>query len=183
MSHGNMTMEQAKELQRRYNNTKRYRVLWNTLKQRCRKKGYVFDERFNIFEDFLFWCQNQIGYNCLDLSGNSYECETDLLSKGCKSYSPDTILFVPKSVNQLCLTKRKKRGVQYLEGKNKPYRAYLGKFGKSVHLGYFESEEEAYSVVCAERVKYIDELKDLYGDTVDERVWLELKDVKWFGKD
>lgn len=39
--------------------------------------------------------------------------------------------------------KRSGTGVMFYEGRPKPWRAYLHSKGKKIHLGYFETEEEA----------------------------------------
>ena len=41
------------------------------------------------------------------------------------------------------LTRRRGKGVQYMEGRVNPWRAYIHNKGKKVHIGYYLTEQEA----------------------------------------
>lgn len=156
--------------------------LWNNIKFRAKRCGYGISELFLNFDEWLAWSRKQKGFMELDLSGHIFQTESDLLSNGLKRYSEDTVVYVPNPVNQLCKPSSSKGGVQYQEGKSKPYRAYINKFGKSIGLGYFNCEYDARCVVYKERLIFINELEELYYDRVDERVWGELRNDRWMPK-
>lgn len=52
-------------------------------------------------------------------------------------------------------------------------------FGKQTHLGYYASLEEAIIVAKEQRVVYVNILKGMYGDTVEQKVFEALLDDKW----
>ena len=83
--------------------------LWVKINGRC-SNGYILKERpgyassenkFNSFQEFATWCNNQEGYNNKDPNGRFWSIDKDILSPaGLSYYSEDTCLFVPNDVNQ-----------------------------------------------------------------------------------
>ena len=155
--------------------------LWLTMVNRS-KNGYAkLGKEFEIFWDWLSWAKQQKGFMCRDVNGKLFEMESDLFSDE-KTYSPNTVVFVPNSLNQMCKpTKRGSmpKGIQYFEEKAKPYRVYRPYGGKQKHLGYYETFEQAVEEALKGRKEHLDSLKDLYGDSVDHRVFDELMKDKW----
>ena len=128
------------------------------------------------------WAKQQKGFMCKDEKGKTYQMETDLFSNGEKIYSKDTVVFVPNTVNQMCKPSKKgdlPKGVQYFHEKRKSYRAYGVEFGKQIHLGYYNSLEEAVAVAKEQRIVYVNKLIDLYGETVEPKVFKALLEDKW----
>lgn len=78
--------------------------------------------------------------------------DKDFLSEGCKQYSPETCVFIPKWLNN-CIQDRSKHLGEYLPGVY--WHKNMGKFKaslsrgmgrKTVHLGYFDTQEEGHMV-------------------------------------
>lgn len=156
--------------------------IWNGMRCRCNKGYAKLSEDFQNFWDWLEWAKQQKGFMCKDEKGKTYQMETDLFSIGDKSYSKETVVFVPPAINQMCKPTKKgdlPKGVQQFKGKWKEYRAYGVEFGKQVHLGYYMTLEEAVIVAKEQRVFYVDKLKSIYGDTVESKVFEVLLEDRW----
>ena len=135
--------------------------------------GYIVSENFKNFQYFAEWCNNQSGFNT-----KGWQLDKDLLSKNDLIYSEDTCAFLPRHLNVLLTDKGASRGtgvlgVQFHKGSGK-YRAQVGKWGNVFHLGYFETEGEAFSAYKLEKGRHIREAAEFYKDVLDDRVYLAL---------
>ena len=99
-----------------------------------------------IFSSFKAWMKKQ------DWQGK--ELDKDLLVQGNKQYSPRTCVFVSKEVNALIVSNSVTVGALkvgvYLRKdliKNK-FKSYCNDNGKAIHLGYYETEDEAHNTYC-----------------------------------
>lgn len=159
--------------------------IWNCVKQRVGKgiyKDVTMSDNFKNFDYFQSWCKEQKGYGIVDENGRPYNLDKDILSNGVKVYHEDICVFVPMHINIVCRSKygnNKTKGVQYFKERKKPYRAYMSKFSKPIGLGYYETEQEAYSVYLKAKREYLDELILLYKDNLDTRVIEVLMTDKW----
>ena len=156
--------------------------IWLSMVNRCNTGYAKLSKEFEVFWDWLAWAKEQKGFMCKDSSGNVFQMESDLFSEE-KTYSPDTVVFVPNSINQMCKPSKKgglPKGVQYFLDKAKPYRAYSPYDGLQKHLGYFGTMEEALVASLAGREEYLTSLKDLYSETVEGKVFTELMKPKWY---
>lgn len=155
--------------------------LWLTMVNRC-KNGYAkLGKEFEVFWDWLSWAKQQKGFMCRDVNGKLFEMESDLFSDE-KTYAPNTVVFVPNSLNQMCKpTKRGSmpKGIQYFEERVKPYRVYRPYGGKQKHLGYYETLEQAVEAALKGRKQHLNSLKELYGYSVEDKVFDELMKDKW----
>lgn len=140
-------------------------------------------EYFLDFDNYLEWAKEQIGFNTYDDAGLLYNIDKDLLSEPDNLiYSKDTCLFIPLELNLMCKPTRNsdlKKGVQFLKGRKKPYRAYININGKPVGLGYYYTEEEANAQYKIARHNRIDNLYLKYKDKVDPRVWDAIRSDIW----
>ena len=139
-------------------------------------------EDFSDFWDWIAWAKEQKGFMCRDLDGNIFQMESDLFSQE-KTYSPDTVVFVPNSINQMCKPNKRSsypKGIQFFPDREKPYRAYGVEFGNQVHLGYHYEIDEALLVVRDQRKSYVKKLKEVYGKDVEDKVFEALLEDRWF---
>lgn len=156
-----------------------YFHVWSNMRGRCgRISNYIdvkLSEDFNTFDKFLSWAEAQKGFMEYDEDGRIFEIDKDILAGGLgKCYSKDSCVFVPRVLNLLAYQKRRTnlpKGVQYFKGRKKPYRAYMTKENKLNHFGYFNTVEEAASVVRDARLNYIRQLENKFKEVVDERVF------------
>lgn len=157
------------------------RNIYNSITQRVSKieryENVRLDESVNTLDKWLSWCVNQRGFMCVDLSGNLFQADKDVLGDyNDRKYSADNVVFVPIEVNQLAIRTKSPfgKGVQYQEHRKKPYRAYMNIYNKPTGLGYYHTPEEANAAYRSARFDYIDEIEYKYAGMVDDRVWSAL---------
>lgn len=161
-------------------NTKVYN-LWKNMLMRCYSDKYQ-DKRpsyigcsvcheWHNFQTFASWAVVQAGYGC-----EEFQLDKDLVSKGNKVYSPENCVFVPTAVNLFLINRRAQRGnclvgVSWYE-KSQKYRASLS-FGQGAptHLGYFNTEQEAFDTYKSAKELFAKELAAKFKNFVDERVY------------
>ena len=150
--------------------------LWKNMLKRCYsevsfKKSPSYEqcltsETFNDYQQFKTWCNSQLGF------GNTgWELDKDILVKGNKVYSEATCCFVPKEINLLLVKHDKGRG-DYLLGvdyhKNrKQFRARCS----DKHLGWFNTELEAFRAYKQAKEAYIKEVANKWKDQIDPKVY------------
>ena len=150
--------------------------LWKNMLKRCYsevsfKKSPSYEqcltsETFNHYQQFKTWCNQQLGF------GNTgWELDKDILVKGNKVYSEDTCCFVPKEINLLLVKHDKGRGnyslgVDYHKSR-KQFRARCS----DKHLGWFNTEIEAFNAYKTAKEDYIKSLANKWKDQIDPRVY------------
>jgi hypothetical protein len=108
------------------------------------------------------------------------EVDKDILNKGNKIYSPETCIFVPNNINALIINCKKARG-KY------PIGVYLLKSGKfratysnsllgcrTVHLGCFDTPEQAFKAYKLYKEIHIKEVADYYKEQIPEKLYKAL---------
>ena len=164
--------------------TKEY-VPWCSMLKRCysdsyKKKNPTYkdcevSENFKSYEYFYEWCHKQVGFGN-DGNGNPFHLDKDLLIKGNKVYSENTCVFIPSEINTLLIKREALRG-EYLIGvywskTNKAFRARVNKNkGASEHLGYFNTELEAFNAYKVAKETYIKEQANKFKSQIDERAY------------
>ena len=161
-------------------NTKEY-DLWYSMLRRCysdnsKKKrptyeGCEVSDKFKSYEYFYEWCHSQIGFGV-----EGWHLDKDLLVKGNKVYNEFTCVFLPSEINSL-LTKRTASRGKHLIGvswysKSKTFIARVNKNkGKQEHLGYFNTEIEAFEAYKQAKESFIKEQADNWKSEIDERAY------------
>ena len=161
-------------------NTKEYN-LWQSMLRRCysdtcKKKqptyeGCKVSENFKHYEYFYEWCNKQIGFNNKD-----WHLDKDLLVKGNKVYSEDTCVFIPKDINSVLTKSTASRGEHLIgvswSNTNKAFIAQVSKNkGKQEHLGYFNTEIEAFNAYKTAKELYLKEIAEKYKSQIDPRAY------------
>ena len=160
--------------------TKEY-GLWVRMLERCysdvykkRYPTYIYCEvsdKFKSYEYFYEWCNKQIGFG-----NNGWHLDKDLLAKGNKIYSESTCVFIPSEINLLLIKSDKKRG-EHLIGvnwnkTNKAFKAQVSKNkGKSEHLGFFNTELEAFKAYKKAKESFVKEQANKWKDKIDTRAY------------
>lgn len=173
-----------------YNSVKHARLyhIWRSMLERAYKdsrhlkqptyKGVeVCDEWLN-FQNFAKWCEGQNFFNTKDDKGNHYELDKDLLVKGNRIYSPETCCFVPKMINSLLLNSKKSRGtypigVSHHKVSNK-FSATFSNGDRQIHLGTFNTPEEAFEVYKMAKENYIKRVAESAKLNIDVKVYKAL---------
>ena len=160
--------------------TKEYK-LWTGMLKRCysttlKKKYPTYkdceaSDNFLYYEYFYEWCNSQIGFGNQD-----WQLDKDLLFKGNKVYSEDSCVFIPKEINSLLTKSDKVRG-KHLIGvhwcnASKAFVAMVSKNkGGQKHLGYFNTELEAFNTYKTAKEAFIKEQAEKWKSQIDERAY------------
>lgn len=96
------------------------------------------------YQTFAEW------FDSHDYSNRGYHLDKDLLIPGNKIYAPSTVCFIPTQLNSLLNDQANSRGKFLqevcLNRRDNNFLAQINIDGKQKHLGYFETEIEAYHV-------------------------------------
>ena len=160
--------------------TKEY-ALWNNMLNRCyndtyKKKHPTYkdcevSENFKSYEYFYEWCHEQIGFG-----DDGWQLDKDLLIKGNKVYSESTCVFLPQEINTLLVKNTASRG-EYLIGvcwhkRDKVFISRVNKNkGKQEHLGYFNTELEAFSAYKQAKEYFVKEQANKWEGKIDTRAY------------
>lgn len=162
--------------------------LWSKVLERCYDIKYhnryptykdcEISNKFKYFPYFMKWCNKQIGFDAKDDKGKPFALDKDLLIKGNKTYSEENCVFVPREINNLITKNNASRG-EYLIGvsydkKMGKITACLRKDNKSVGLGFFKTEIEAFNAYKQAKEDYIKEVANKWKDQIDPRAYKAL---------
>ena len=165
-------------------NTKEYE-LWKRMLERCYSdalkkryptyEGCEVSDNFKSYEYFYEWCHKQVGF-ANDGNGNPFHLDKDLLVKGNKVYSEDSCVFIPSEINSLLIKSTASRGEHligvYWNKTNKAFRAMVSKNkGKQEHLGYFNTELEAFNAYKQAKESFVKEQANKWKSQIDERAY------------
>lgn len=135
-------------------------------------KGCTVDPCWFSLSEFSLW-MNSFYWEGLSL-------DKDIILEMNKVYSPDTCCFVPPYINNLFLTRGKKRG-DYPLGVSKSLKRYCagcksGNGAVTLHLGTYDTPEEAHRAWQQCKISRIKETIERYKSEVfyDERVYTAL---------
>ena len=160
--------------------TKEY-VLWQSMLKRCysddfKKKHPTYEycevsDKFKSYEYFYEWCHKQIGF-----CNEGFELDKDLLVKGNKVYSESTCVFIPSEINLLLIKREASRGKHLIgvswSNTNKAFMAQVSKNkGKSEHLGFFNTELEAFNVYKKAKESFVKEQAEKWKGKIDDRAY------------
>ena len=164
--------------------TKEY-VPWCSMLKRCysdsyKKKNPTYkdcevSENFKSYEYFYEWCHNQVGFGN-DGNGSPFHLDKDLLIKGNKVYSENTCVFIPAEVNTLLVKSTASRGKHLIgvcwSSTHKAFKAQVSKSkGKKEHLGFFNTEIEAFNAYKVAKESFIKEQANKFKSQIDPRAY------------
>lgn len=153
-------------------NTKAYNLHRNMVSRVGKRKFYEdcsVSENFLDFQFFAEWCQSQKYYKASDCN-----LDKDLLIYGNKLYAEDRCVFIPKNLNVfLSSTKAIGTCVQGVcfKKENSKFAANIHHNGRYHHIGYFNTEQQAYLAYSSRKYEIVKEWRDkLAVLDVDNRV-------------
>lgn len=138
-------------------------------------KDCFIEDDLLCFQNFAKWFEENY-YEC---NGEQMCIDKDILIKGNKIYSKDTMIFVPQSINKLFIKQENKRGNHPIgvswDENSKKFRAY-------VHVKYknekskqifkrFDTELEAFYWYKEQKEKEIKRRADEYKDLIPQRLY------------
>ena len=117
--------------------------------------------------------------NYYKIAGEKMELDKDILYKGNKIYSRDTCIFVPQRINTLFVKNDNARGKGPIGVDQLPSGNYIARcsngFGKYIHLGTYNTKEEAFHVYKNYKEKVIKEVIDSYEGKIPEPFYSKLR--------
>lgn len=155
--------------------------LWYGMLQRCKRGGAyencVVCEEWKLYSNFKKWFdENYI---------EGYAMDKDLFSNGKKIYSPETCCFIPASLNtMLAIAKKRENGrptcVYSSDTKSERYRTHFTYKNKRVHVGSYNTKEEAFNSYADVKEALIkQEAEKLYSEgKITDRVYNRLLNLK-----
>jgi hypothetical protein len=162
--------------------TPQYRK-WTGMLQRCYSNNHLIKhnsyigcsvaEEWHNFQNFAEWYDQ----NYYEIDGQQTELDKDILIKGNKVYSPSTCVFVSQRINKLFVKSNSIRGdlpigVCFHKAANK-FEASVknGKQGNKVHLGIFDSKEEAFIAYKIYKEQLIKKVAEEYKNRIPKRLY------------
>lgn len=154
---------------------------WWSMMRRCYDEKYkaknptygecVVEEYFHSFTNFYNHIKTMIGYD-----NEAYELDKDLLVKGNKCYSRDTIVFVPKEINSFLVNAKGSGDLpvgvsKCILAENTRYKARIRKGDKREYLGLYDTPEQAYQAYKAEKESYAKVIAEKWKGKIDERAY------------
>ena len=142
-------------------------VHWRNMLVRCFDEKYKKEsptytncsccDEWLLFSNFKRWYES---FNYQD-----YHLDKDILVKNNKVYSPETCCLVPPEINTLFTKRQNDRGKQpigvcYIKRSGK-YSATIHKL-RNVHLGFFDTPEEAFQAYKSAKEQYVKERATQY---------------------
>lgn len=150
---------------------------WKSMLERCPSEKYSWYKDCSVCDEWLYFSNFKKWF---DDPANGYRegycLDKDILVKGNKIYSPDTCCFVPRSINTIFVKRKADRGDLPIGVQKKPsgrYACIMDKYCKIVHVGTFDTPEEAFAAYKREKEAYIKEVAQKYYDNgeITERVY------------
>ncbi len=126
-------------------------------------------EQWHNFQNFAQWHEE----NWKDHMDSSWDLDKDILFKGNKIYSPETCCFVPQEINNLLCKANSIRG-KYPIGVKKEGRRFEAKLyinNNPIHLGYFDTPEEAFQAYKTAKEAHIKEKADEWRPFIKPNVY------------
>ena len=164
-----------------YNESCSQYIIWKSMLHRCYSNKYHKERmtylncsvctEWHNFQNFAKWYDE----NYYEINNESMCLDKDILMKGNKIYSPNTCVFVPNTINVLFVKSNAIRGlypigVSYNKD-NKKYRAYCLVNNKQIHLGKFNTQEEAFNTYKTFKEKHIKQVADEYKDLLPQKLY------------
>ena len=166
--------------------------LWKSVLQRCycqkyqeRKptyKGCEVETFLLSFTNFYNFVRSLKGFGEVDEKGKPFQMDKDLLVKGNKTYSVESICFVPQEINAFLVNRKKLRGdlpigVCY-NNVTGEFQCQLSRNGRIQTLGYFSRKEDAFHTYKIYKQHYAKVLAQKWKDKIDHRVYDALMNFK-----
>ena len=147
------------------------------LKKYLTYKGCEVAKNLLNFQNFGDWYED----NYYKIPSEKMHLDKDILVKGNKIYSAENCIFVPERINTLFTKCDKVRGecpigVSYSK-QDKKFQTYCRVYdfkenkGKQIHLGYYETLEQAFEIYKQFKEQYIKQVADEYKDKIPQKLY------------
>jgi hypothetical protein len=161
--------------------------IWKHMIERCysEKEKLKFPSYENVsvceewhnFSNYTKWYEENYNPEYMQ----SWHLDKDILIKGSKLYSPETCCFVPQEINLLFIKNNINRGkypIGVTPNRINRFVSKIVKNNKTIHLGTFDTPEEAFETYKVEKEKYIKEVADRWKGLISEKVYEAMYNYK-----
>ena len=167
-------------------NTKCYQT-WHGMLERCYSektykkqptyKGCKVSDEWLCFQNFAKWYYENIYF----IEGERMALDKDILYKGNKIYSRNTCIFVPERINTLFVKQQNQRGELPIGVYKfrKKYATDCRGNGEHIHLGIYNTPEEAFQVYKSYKEKIIKQTIDSYECVIPEPHYSRLREAMY----
>ena len=152
---------------------------WHDMINRCYNKKFLESHPqyrgCTVCEEWLNYSNFKVWYDKNKIAGMSLDLDKDILFKGNRVYSPETVAFVPHVINTLFVNCKESRGdlpigVYYDSDKGK-YRSEMMLLGEPIKLGYFDTAESAFARYKEYKEDFIKDMAEQYKDKIPQKVF------------
>lgn len=152
---------------------------WHDMINRCYNKKFLESHPqyrgCTVCEEWLNYSNFKVWYDKNKIAGMSLDLDKDILFKGNRVYSPETVAFVPHIINTLFVNCKESRGdlpigVYYDSDKGK-YRSEMMFLGEPIKLGYFDTAESAFARYKEYKEDFIKDMAEQYKDKIPHKVY------------
>lgn len=158
--------------------TKSYRTWQNMLRRAYCPKYHAVKPTYAdcaVSEEWLEYQEFAKWFEAHEYSNHGYELDKDLSLPDNKIYAPDRCVFVPRQLNSLLLDCGAARGdlpqgLTFRKEMNK-YHVRLSVNGIRKHLGYFDTEPEAYQVYRIAKEANVKRMANHWQDRIADNVF------------
>ena len=158
---------------------------WHDMINRCYNEKFLKRQPqyrgCSVCEEWLNYSNFKVWYDQNNIPRMSFDLDKDILFKGNKIYSPETVVFVPHTINTLFLSKKDDRGDfpigVYCEKDKKRFRAAMSFMGKQIKLGSFETVESAFERYKEYKEDFIKDMAEQFKDEIPHKVYEAM--MKW----
>lgn len=161
--------------------------LWRAMISRCysssRKRQYptyegvTVSQEFLIFSNFYEFLQSAVGFGNLN-----WDMDKDILNRRARTYSRETVVFVPKEINYFVLSNGAIRGSLPMgvcfDKRTGKYTASLKIAGVRKNLGRFQTIEGAALAYKIEKESRAKVLAEKWKGEIDVRVYEGLRNYR-----
>lgn len=133
----------------------------SSLAKRPSYRGCSVSDEWLTFSNFKKWMMKQ--------DWKEKDLDKDLLFSDNKIYSESTCMFIDHEINAFVIEKRTNQGIfptgVSFRSDARKFQAQIGINGKSTHLGYFDTEQEAHAAWAEKKLYLAKKLADKQTDT------------------
>lgn len=132
-------------------------------------------EEWHNYQNFAAWLVNQVGWS----SNEDWNLDKDIILEGNRLYSPETCAWVPRKINNILPSARKKLsshpvGVWKSKTSGK-FHAYCTNYaGERVFLGSFDREDDALKVRVDYKNSVLRDAAMRWKGKIDDKVYIKL---------
>lgn len=159
---------------------------WQGMLQRCYSeknryknptyKDCIVSEEWHNFQNFAEWFED----NYYTVKDERMHLDKDILIKHNKTYSKDTCIFVPQTINTLFVKRQNNRGDSVIgtssleNGKYQVHCSLINpktRKSKQEYLGLYDTQEKGFEVYKYYKEKNIKEVADYFKEQIPEKLY------------